>query len=445
MAFPVWHFIGIGSGLIIAVVSVLHVFVAQFAVGGGIYLVWMEGKAHRENAPELLLWLERHTHFFLLVTMVFGGISGVGIWFTISAVNPGATSLLIHNFVFFWAAEWTVFLLEVVSLLAYAYTYPLSRDGRLSPKTHRRIGLAYAVSGFMSLVLINGIITFMLTPGQGLATGDVWRGFFNPTYVPSLVVRTGISLILAGMFALFTAPRIPSPEVRREAVWASSLWIVLPFFLLLGGSVWYYMALPPDRQQAVMRRTVDIRPFLETYGWMLPVVFLGGVLAFVRAERLRRPLTVLILCTGLALVGSFEWVREAGRRPWVAETAMYSTGISVAQTERAEREGAGSVSGWLRTIEAAERERLPLADGLSRGSALFALQCGVCHGLNGPRVDIVPRVRRLTANGLEAQLLGMGARSDVMPPFAGNAADREALALYLESVALPRIPSPEAP
>ena len=49
MAFPVWHFIGIGSGLIIAVVSVLHVFVAQFAVGGGIYLVWMEGKAHRET------------------------------------------------------------------------------------------------------------------------------------------------------------------------------------------------------------------------------------------------------------------------------------------------------------------------------------------------------------------------------------------------------------
>ena len=103
------------------------------------------------------------------------------------------------------------------------------------------------------------------------------------------------------------------------------------------------------------------------------------------------------------------------------------------------------MSGWLRTIEAAERERLPLADDLSRGSALFALECGVCHGLNGPRVDIVPRVRRLTADGLEALLQGLGARSEVMPPFAGNAADRKALATYLESVASPRIPSPEAP
>ena len=51
----------------------LHVFVAQFAVGGGIYLVWMERKAHRDGAPEILQWLERHTHFFLLLIHGFGG------------------------------------------------------------------------------------------------------------------------------------------------------------------------------------------------------------------------------------------------------------------------------------------------------------------------------------------------------------------------------------
>ena len=90
--------------------------------------------------------------------------------------------MLIHNFVFFWAAEWGLFLLEVVSLLAYYYTYPWSRSGRMSPETHMRIGIVYACAGFLSLVLINGIITFMLTPGQGLATGNVWLGFFNPTY-----------------------------------------------------------------------------------------------------------------------------------------------------------------------------------------------------------------------------------------------------------------------
>lgn len=34
MTYPVWHLAGVNSGLIVAVVSVLHVFVAQFAVAG---------------------------------------------------------------------------------------------------------------------------------------------------------------------------------------------------------------------------------------------------------------------------------------------------------------------------------------------------------------------------------------------------------------------------
>ena len=57
------------------------------------------------------------------------------------------------------------------------------------------------------------------------------------------------------------------------------------------------------------------------------------------------------------------------------------------------------MSGWVRTLDAVESGSLkleaPLADGLSKGSMLFALQCNVCHGLGGPRIDIIPRVRRL--------------------------------------------------
>ncbi len=437
MTYPVWHLAGVNSGLIVAVVSVLHVFVAQFAVGGGIWLVWMERRVRRENDPDLLFWLERHTRFFLLLTMVFGGISGVGIWFSISVVAPAATSMLIHNFVFFWAAEWTVFLLEIVSLLVYSLSWSLTREGRMRPGMHMAVGLVYAVSGYLSLVLINGIITFMLTPGQGLSTGNVWDAFFNPTYWPSLVSRTGICLILAGMFALLTASSIAARDARRMAVRLSSLWIILPLFLLLAGSAWYFAVLPPGRQAAILRRTSDIHPFLIGYGWTLPAVLLVGILAFVRAERLRGPLAVLVLCAGLALVGSFEWVRETARRPWMAEGLMYSNGITVEQVARAETEGAPAVSGWVRAVEFPEQGR----EGPGRGELLFTGQCGICHGLGEPKIDILPRVRRLTRQGLAAQLRGQGGRLDYMPPFAGDAADREALASWLESLASHRTSS----
>ena len=451
MEYPVWHFSGINTGLFIAIVAVLHVFVAQFAVGGGLYLVWMERKAHREKSPELLRWIEGHTRFFLLLTMVFGGLSGVGIWLTISMVNPGATVMLIHNFVFIWAAEWVFFLLEVVSLLIYQYSFPMVLDGRMDPRTHMRIGVVYAVSGYMSLVLINGVVAFMLTPGEGLQSGNLWDGFFNPTYFPSLVLRTGICLVLAGMFALFTANRIASPTIRRMAVRQSGLWVAMPFLLLLAGSAWHFMALPPDRLAAIMRRTADIHPFFVAYGWILPAVFLSGILAFVLAERLRRPLSVVILCVGLILVGSYEWVRETGRRPWTAEGYMYSNGMTLSQETQANEEGIASVSGWLWTLAAHESGKRPLAqapaEGLSAGALIFSLQCATCHGRGGPRIDIIPRIERLTRAGLDAQLRGSGKRLDYMPPFAGSDDDRNTLVDFLDSLRRQskNTPSPEAP
>lgn len=54
----------VGGGLIIAIISVLHVYVSHFAVGGTLYLVLTEIKAYREKSQELLEYTKRHTKFF---------------------------------------------------------------------------------------------------------------------------------------------------------------------------------------------------------------------------------------------------------------------------------------------------------------------------------------------------------------------------------------------
>jgi len=105
MNFPVWD-VWFGSGILIAVVAVIHVFVSHFAVGGGLFLVLTERKAYRENDSGLLSWLKLHSAFFVLLTVVWGAVTGVGIWWTIALVSPQATSALIHTFVWFWAIEW---------------------------------------------------------------------------------------------------------------------------------------------------------------------------------------------------------------------------------------------------------------------------------------------------------------------------------------------------
>ena len=112
MNFPVWE-LEFGGGLLIAIVAITHVFIAHFAVGGGLLLVVTEHWAYRNEDVALLGWLKRHSKFFALLTLVFGAITGVGIWFTIGLVHPTATSTLIRTFVWAWAIEWVFFFVEI--------------------------------------------------------------------------------------------------------------------------------------------------------------------------------------------------------------------------------------------------------------------------------------------------------------------------------------------
>ncbi len=122
MNYPYWQ-LGFPGGVLIALVAVLHVFVSHFAVGGGFFLVATEARARRTNDAALLAYCKRHATFFALLTLVFGAVSGVGIWFTIGLVSPEATSTLIHAFVWLWAIEWVFFFVEIAAAIIYAKTW----------------------------------------------------------------------------------------------------------------------------------------------------------------------------------------------------------------------------------------------------------------------------------------------------------------------------------
>ena len=211
MNYPVWELYFSGGGLLMVVIAVVHVYVAHFAVGGGLFLVLTELKAYRENVGEILAYVKAHTRFFLLLTMVFGGITGVGIWFTISLLSPAATSTLVHTFVFGWATEWVCFLGEIIALFLYYY-----RFGKIDRSAHLTIGWFYFIFAWLSLFFINGIIDFMLTPGDWLVTKSFWDGFFNPSMLPALVFRTALSLFIVGIFGFLTAVFFAHPQLRNK-------------------------------------------------------------------------------------------------------------------------------------------------------------------------------------------------------------------------------------
>jgi len=421
MNYPVWYLPEIGGGAMIAMIAIVHVFVSHFAVGGGLYLVAAERKGVRENNPEILAFTRKHTKFFLLVTMVFGGLTGVAIWFIISLVHPAATSLLIHTFVFGWATEWVFFLVEIVALFVYFYTFDT-----MDRRTHQTIGWIYFLAAWFSLFLINGIIDFMLTPGTWIENKDFWSGFFNPTFWPSLFFRTFIALMMAGIYAFVTTAFLKEEKLRHTMTVFSGKWVL---FSLLGGvptGLWYLSALPSPARSLVDGVSPTITRALSAGTWSLAgILLLSLLLVLIKPSRHNRYVAFVVLTCGLFFIGSFEWTREASRRPFVINGVMYSNGILLSQADTVKQDGFLHDAKWVRIQEFHEESLLEI------GQDLFKNQCYACHTVKGFNNDIVARTATMNYAALLKYLDTMHDRRYFMPPFIGNDDEKRALATYI--------------
>ena len=421
MNYPVWQLDVFGGGLWVILIAVFHVYIAHFAVGGGLFLVLAERKGLRENNPAMLDHVRRHARFFLLVTMVLGSMTGVGIWFVISLLNPAATSLLIHTFVFAWAAEWVFFLLEIVALFLYAYTF-----GRMAAGPHQLLGWIYFGAAWMSLFIINGVIDFMLTPGTWPEDRNFWSGFFNPTFWPALFFRTFFALIIAGLFGLMTAAWIREERLRTRMVRFCALWLLAPLAFFVASAWWYKAALPAEVQEMIFQRMPEMRGILNGFLLGAPVLLFGGLLLVLRLPApLARTLAVLLLLIGQLYMGLFEFIREGGRRPYIIRDVLYSTSIRPEDEQRLQQAGVLRSARWVRHREITDENRM------EAGRELYNLLCLSCHAIGGPMRDIRPLTAPFTAAGLDAMLSGMDIFYPAMPPFAGTPAERAVLADYI--------------
>lgn len=421
MNYPIWQLDAFGGGLLIAIIAIIHVYIAHFAVGGGLFLVLTELKALREGSTEILAYTKKHTKFFLLLTMVLGGMTGVGIWFTIALISPAATSSLIHIFVFGWAIEWVFFLGEIVALLFYYYTFD-----RLSPRKHLILGWIYFGCAWMSLFFINGIIDFMLTPGEWLVDNNFWSGFFNPTFWPALFFRTFMAVMIAGLFGFLTSANIKEATLRHKMIRYCGLWLLPPLILLLASALWYKAALPPAQQEMIFNRAPEMKPFLALFIWLSPLITAGGLaMAVFRPQAVRRPLAWLLLLLGFLYLGSFEFIREGGRKPYIIHDYMYSTSIKKADLAKVQKAGVLASARWVKNKTITPENRM------EAGKELFILLCMPCHSAGGPLNDILPLARRFSPAGMHSFLATMGTANPYMPPFAGTGEEQLVLADYL--------------
>lgn len=439
MNYPTWDVPIIGSVWVIGAIAIFHVMISQFAVGGGLYLALAERKARRENRQDWLDVIRRHSQFFLIVTGVFGAVSGVGIWFAIGLASPESTSALIHNFVFGWAMEWCFFLVEIATAITYYYTWD-----RVDAQTHQTLGWIYAISSYCTLVIINGILSFMLTPGNawlavagtGHEASRFWEAFFNPTYWPSLVLRTLVCCSLAGVWALITGSRIEETASGLKAHvlrWSTS-WLIPSFVLMPLAFVWYLSAVPENSRQLIQAGVSTIgsglftqvtRAALATAMISATILAIAYFLAWRNPNDFKLGHAIAVLMLALAATGATEHAREMIRKPFTVGQYIYSDGVRRSQLAGFNQAGYTAGSPWKGVIPS--------------GELMFRGQCMNCHTVDGyrsMRYLMKGRDRKSISNML-AVLHEAPASSpyrNFMPPLAGTPQEIDALGDYLNSL-----------
>lgn len=446
--YPWWYVPFLTSPMLIAIVAVVHVIVSHYAVGGGLFLAMETSHAYRTRNWAYLAYLRDHAWFFILLTVVFGAITGVGIWWTIGLSSPLATETLIHTFVFGWAMEYVFFVLEIVAGFIFFYYW-----GRLAPSTHRTIGWIYAISAWISLVLIGAITAFMLNPGDWITTRDFWTGFFNPQAIPQIVARTGGALLLASLYVYLHATfRAKDHELRNLIEQRSARPALLGAVLVvLGGLGWYAML--PESAKAALVAASALNILM---GLIFAVTVAVFVMLYIGPYRnpgwLTPGFAILLFGLGVAAVSTGEFVREAVRKPYIVYNVVLGSQI-LTEEVAALRDGGYLEGGtWTKAfvadqypqtltngkIDSQKLAALPESDQVRLGEVIFVHHCNDCHAGAAGYSSVGEAIRGWTPTMVRDSVGNLERVQFFMPPFAGTPAEADLVTKYLMTIAPPR-------
>jgi cytochrome bd ubiquinol oxidase subunit I len=444
MHYPWWHVAHLTAPMLIAIIATVHVLVSHYAVGGGLFLAVELRHAYRTKDREYLDYLKRHAGFFILVTVVFGAITGVGIWWTIGLASPLATELLIRTFVFGWATEWVFFVIELAAAFIVYYCW-----GKLAEKTHVAMAGIYAFAAWMSLVLITGITAFMANPGGWLEKSDFWTAFFNPQFIPQTVARTGGALLLTSLYVYLHASLVIKDCRMRDMIGSRSARPALAgaIMITVGGLGWYWLL--PASAKVILEGVASLNILIALIFVLTIITFFLLYLGPYRNPGWLSPgFAGALFIFGLAAFSTGEFIREAVRKPYVIYNVVLGNQITPDEVPKYRQQGYLNGGIWTKafvaktypqamaddSIDENKLLELPAADRVHVGQLLFEYHCNDCHAA-GPGFSAVSSLMQGRSRDQVRNTIEHLDTYFFMPPWAGNDAEAELLTDYLMSIA----------
>jgi cytochrome d ubiquinol oxidase subunit I len=458
MHYPWWYVPHLTAPMLIAVISVVHVLVAHYAVGGGLFLAVETAYAYRSRDAQYLAYLKGHARFFILLTVVLGAITGVGIWWTIGLASPLATAMLIRTFVFGWAMEWVFFVIEITAAFIFYYCWD-----RLAEKTHVTIGWIYALAAWISLVLITAITAFMLNPGSWGEGGSFWTAMLNPQFVPQMIARSGGALLLSSLYVYLHASLVVKDTRLRDQIGSRSARPALlgAISVTVGGIGWY-LALP-ESAQAVLESAAALNLLVVLIFALTAAVFALLYLGPYRNPGWLSPgFAGALFLFGLAAFSTGEFIREAVRKPYVVYGQVLGNQILRDEVLPLRKEGYLEGGIWTKAFVESRYPQLivdgridpkrlmimpgkqPAAalspsDRVALGEVLFQYHCNDCHALSHGYSAVRPLLQGRSRQMIVGLIHDLHRAHLFMPPWSGTPQEAELLAAYLDQLPRPRV------
>ena len=430
MHYPWWYVPGITAPMLIAFIALIHVFVAHYAVGGGIliaienqFAIKTKDKAYRDY------WF-KHARFFVLLTVAFGAITGVGIWWTIGLTSPLATEALIRTFVFGWAIEWVFFIVEITAAFIMYYFWT-----KLPEKTHIVIAWIYGIAAWISLVLITGITAFMLDSrglfGNWTETGNFWHAFFNIQFLPQMIARTGGAILLAAMYVFLHAAWIYRNDLGNplfeKVVRRMSRPLLFGIITSIIGVAWSFAVLSPTAL-IILERAVLLNILVALFfGISALVTFLIVFGPMMNPKSINLGFAFSLFVLSLTALATIEFAREAVRKPWIVDQVIL--GNQIYADEVAERQE----QGFLQPFVKSELIVIP-TDKREKGGMVFMYHCNNCHAVDRGLSAAGPLLYGKSKERILEAVWHLNSPTLSMPPWSGSEEELDALAEFLVSI-----------
>jgi mono/diheme cytochrome c family protein len=220
--------------------------------------------------------------------------------------------------------------------------------------------------------------------------------------------------------------------------------VLLPVFAL-----WYIGSLPTGVWESALGKMPTATRYANLILIFSAVTFVLSLLTLFKPKKIPLIFALLIFGSAFVTMWSFEFIREAIRKPYLIHNYMYvnsifkepvpgSAGMSLAEINQ---QGVLKAAKWVKNREVTDQNRL------EAGREIFRVECQSCHTIDGYRSmrRIIQR-RNWSYSTLRASLGSLDKMfNGVMPPFAGTEEEKEALAHFIISLAPGHVPGAPSP